>query len=91
MNSHQVESDTAGSFEIQVDDEGRITDVVGNWPGPGIEFHMDGPLPLHLAVGEVPDSVREKAGGRDVCFYDPDHCRTCFCDENGGMHCVGIC
>jgi hypothetical protein len=27
----------------------------------------------------------------DVCYYDPDGCRTCYCDDAGHMHCVGMC
>ena len=30
--------------------------------------------------------------GREVCFYDPNGCRTCFCDASGNiLYCRKMC
>src|ERR1700754_1154429 len=82
MGTYNVAS-SAGAFEIVVDDDGVITEVAGDWPGPGGEFTIAGPIPEHVSLTDVPESVRAKGGGREVCHYDPVHCRTCYCDGKG--------
>jgi len=88
MGTHQVQS-SAGQFELVIDEKGVIAEVVGPWPDEG-EFTIEGPIPDHVSV-EVPDSIREAAAGREVCHYDPVRCRTCYCDEKGGMRCYPHC
>jgi hypothetical protein len=93
MATHTVKSSTGSPFEIVIDDDGRIADVVGNWPEAGEEFELRAPLPAHRPPENPPAEVVAKARQRqaDVCFYDPNGCRTCFCDDKGHMHCVGEC
>jgi len=93
MASHQVESSIGSRFEIVVGDDTQIHDVVGDWPEAGVEFQLHGPIPEHSPIKDVPVKISATADerGQDVCFYDPDGCRTCFCDDRGHMHCVGEC
>lgn len=93
MDSHRL-SDTAGKeFELLIDETSRIADVVGEWPGPNEEFTIEGPLPKHENIVDVPEKIQAHAAanGWEVCFYDPEGCRTCYCDDKGHMRCVGIC
>jgi hypothetical protein len=93
MAVHSVQDDSGAGFEIHIDEQERIVDVAGEWSGPGGEFKIAGPLPTHTSVEGAPEHIRAFATqhGLDVCYYDPDHCRTCYCDEKGGMRCVGMC
>ncbi len=94
MAMHQVTSSLGGDFEISVGDDGRIADVAGEWPEQGVEFELTGGIPGHTPVEELPENIRSAAAsrGQEVCFYDPDGCRTCFCDESGRvLRCVGMC
>lgn len=93
MASHILRDANGGEFEVVIDESQRITDVSGEWPAKDEVFTLAGPLPAHSIVEEVPERVRRHpaAKGREVCFYDPDSCRTCYCDDEGHMHCVGMC
>ena len=86
---------TGGDFELVLDGEGRITDVVGPWPDEeGAEFELRGELPAHANVDAAPAHIREFAStwGRHVCMYDPVGCRTCFCDADGNvLYCRKMC
>lgn len=93
MATHTVKSSTGKAFDVVVGEDGRIADVIGDWPGPGEEFKLLAPLPEHRPPADPPAELVARARARqaDVCFYDPDGCRTCFCDDKGHMHCVGEC
>lgn len=88
MAKHRVTADTGGDFDIIIDDAGRITDIVGDWPTDG-EVTLEG-VPTHTKPEDVPQAVLAQAGpgGWHVCYYDGK--RTCWCHEDGRMRCRGI-
>jgi hypothetical protein len=94
MATHQLSATSGETFELVLGDDGRIADVAGPWPEErDAEFELEGPIPTHANVS-APDHVMRFAAeaGREVCFYDPDGCRTCFCDEHGKLlYCRKMC
>jgi hypothetical protein len=90
--NHRVESESGHVVEFVVED-GRIVDMLGEWPSGQDELVFVRDIPRHANVEDVPEHVRARAieRGMDVCYYDPDHCRTCYCDDAGHMRCVGMC
>ena len=95
MTKHSMTAGSGEVFEVVLDDEGRITDVAGPWPaGKGAEFELRGDVPQHVAVEGVPAHVQEfgASRGATVCMYDPNGCRTCFCDADGSvLYCRNMC
>jgi hypothetical protein len=53
---------------------------------------LTGVLPPHAKVGNAPEHINSFAEdrGMDVCFYDGDGCRTCFC-VGERMTCIRMC
>ena len=90
--NHRVESDSGHVVEFVVED-GRIVAMLGEWPADQEELVFTQGVPSHATLKDVPEHVRRRADERamDVCYYDPDSCRTCYCDDAGHMHCVGMC
>jgi hypothetical protein len=87
-------ADTGAEFAVTIDDDGLIASVAGPWPEEsGAEFVLEGPLPAHRNISEMPDSVRALAAesGWEVCYYDDVGCRTCVCDGSGRMRCGKYC
>jgi len=94
VTAHRVMATSGSEFELVLDNDGRLDDVVGPWPvEDGAEFELEGPLPAHANLDDAPGHIQAYATerGRDVCFYDPDECRTCFCDATGRMYCRKMC
>ncbi len=83
MDAHRLTASSGAEFEIIVGEDGRIADITGPWPQDGSEFAFEGPLPTHTRVNKTPAHIDAAAAkrGMDVCFYDPDGCRTCYCDD----------
>jgi hypothetical protein len=85
---------TGEAFELAVDEGGRITQVAGPWPDEdGAEFELGGSVPRHVTI-DAPAHIKDFAAarGRYVCYYDPDDCQTCFCDESGDtLYCRKMC
>ena len=78
-------------FEILIGPEGRIVDVVGDWPADGKEFQLPHP-PAHMSLLERPERLAAdpRSAGRTICWYDQASSRACFCDDTGRvLHCVG--
>jgi hypothetical protein len=92
MAAHTVSSDR-GEFEVVVAEDGTITDIRGDWPKADEEFTLEGDIPEHASVDNVPESIRARAAetGWEVCYYDDVHCRTCYCDGKGRMRCSSHC
>jgi hypothetical protein len=90
--NHRVESESGHLVEFVVS-EGRIVDMLVDWPEDQDELLFTQGVPAHVKVEDAPEHVRARAGtyGMDVCYYDPDRCRTCYCDGAGHMRCVGMC
>jgi hypothetical protein len=90
--NHRVESESGHVVEFVVE-QGRIVEMLGDWPAGEDELVFSTGVPPHMSLSDVPEHVRVRAAerGMDVCYYDPDHCRTCYCDDAGHMHCVGMC
>ncbi|HEY7874198.1 MAG TPA: hypothetical protein VIG64_03650 [Actinomycetota bacterium] len=91
MATHKMQSGEI-EFEVLLDDDGRISDVVGPWPEADGEVELTGVLPPHAKVGNAPEHINSFAEdrGMDVCFYDGDGCRTCFC-VGERMTCIRMC
>jgi hypothetical protein len=79
-------------FEVVFDDEKFITAVNGPWPSVGHEFTLSG-VPSHRFPRDVPEVFQREAlsRGEEVCYYDNDECRVCFCDGSGRVRCVKKC
>jgi hypothetical protein len=93
MATHRLSATSGDTFELVLDDDGRIADVAGPWPDEqDAEFELEGPLPSHQNV-DAPQHIAGFAAERslDVCFYDPVSCRTCYCDAGGRMTCRKMC
>jgi hypothetical protein len=95
LATHCMTASTGEEFEVVVDDDRRITDVVGPWPeGDDAELELRGDLPAHAEVEDVPDHIQDFAASRGihVCMYDPIGCRTCYCDNEGNtLYCKPHC
>lgn len=93
MATHHVSSTTGSQFEIVVDDDRRILDVKGDWPEGDEEITFRDNVPEHGTLSDVPEHIVSEAAakGWEVCYYDGTHCRTCYCDGQGHMRCVGQC
>jgi hypothetical protein len=92
VGSHRMESDH-GDFEVIVED-GRIVDVVGDWPETGIEFELRGEIPEHSPPQNPPESIKAAAAERamDGCYWSESGCHVCFCDGSGKiLRCVRMC
>lgn|GEM_PF-3757221 len=90
--NHRVESESGHVVEFVVE-EGHIVDMLGEWPADRDELVFTADVPPHSKLDDVPEHVLARAAERamDVCYYDPNGCRTCYCDDRGHMHCVGMC
>ena len=95
MTVHRMTAADGAVFEVHVGADEWIVDVSGPWPTrEGATFSLEGALPDHAPAADVPDAIRQVAAdtGREVCFYDPVGCRTCFCDARGRLlHCEKMC
>jgi hypothetical protein len=94
VTKHRLMSESGHVVEFIVDEAGRITEMLGDWPEGVAELVFTEGVPAHQNVANVPEHVRAFGPSRgpvDVCYYDPDRCRTCFCDDSGRMWCVGKC
>lgn len=89
--NHRIESETGHVVEFVVADL-RIVDMLGEWPPDQDELVFVRDVPPHTNIEDVPEHVRARAieRGMEVCYYDPEYCRTCYCDD-GHMRCVGMC
>ena len=90
--NHRVESESGHVVEFVVE-RGQIVDMLGEFASDEDELVLTSGVPPHTNVEDVPEHVRARAmeRGMEVCYYDPDGCRTCYCDDAGRMHCVGMC
>ena len=93
MASHRLKSDSGHVFEFVVGHSGQIVDMRGDWPAGEEELVFSVGLPTRETVTSAPEHILEWGAvrGWDVCYYDPDACRTCYCDDSGRMRCVGMC
>lgn len=83
------------NFTFHQASDGGISGVDGPWPEEsGLEFEVYGEIPAHPPASNAPDRVLTLAiaRGLDVCHYDEQNCRTCFCDGSGKViRCANQC
>lgn len=95
MAIHRLQNDQGADFEIRCDELGLIHAIEGPWPaGRDYEFELSGEMPSFALARDVPARITSTAEktGLQVCYYDPVHCRTCYCDGKGKViRCVGHC
>lgn len=95
MAVRRVQDSTNSEYAIETDDAGTILSIQGPWPErPGFEFDLTVDHCEFAEASNVPQEVRASAEARglQVCYYDPVHCRTCYCDAHGKvLRCVGHC
>lgn len=93
MQRHEVLGDNGRGYELVLDEDGAIAQVVGDYPEQGGSFVVEEGIPSHAHLEDVPSHVlsRAKAASEKVCYYDPNECLTCFCDSNGSMRCERLC
>lgn len=95
MATFQLRDSSDAAFVLTTDDEGAITDVSGPWPEePAFELELTGEIPRFSLPRDVPDRIVKEAmaKGLEICYYDPVHCRTCYCDGSGKViRCASHC
>lgn len=95
MSQHNLVDDSENEFVLHLDSEGLATLLDGPWPDEtGVEFVLEGELPPLAKPANVPEHLLTKGleRGLEVCYYDPHHCRTCYCDGSGRrLYCVPQC
>lgn len=92
MAAYQLRSDDGRTLGFDIGPNGEIVNLECELL-EGEEVRFAGPLPAHVdAVGASAAAEQYGAArGWRVCSHDPRGCRTCYCDDNGDIHCVGIC
>jgi hypothetical protein len=92
MGVYQLVSGDGRSVSFDLDRDRRLVNVDCDVSG-GEEVRFAGPLPDHIDAVESSSRALEYGieRGWRVCSYDPNRCQTCYCDDDGDLHCVGIC
>lgn len=92
-SEHRLVSESGEALAFVLRGE-RFTEVRGPWPEGRGELVFRRGIPPHRHLVDLPAHVvaRAEAQGVHVCAYDPNSCRTCYCDGGGQMlRCVAEC